>query len=115
MMVSVQELVQGVEDKMRVVVVPTSRGLQLQDWSSTSPHLEQQTERFSIITSKTVSMIYEKYKKIYVYYDLSCGHYVCKQLQLCPHLENNQSTPHPRPYYGSPSIFMGFNGLNLYI
>jgi hypothetical protein len=39
-MVSVQELVQGVEEKPRVVrelVVPASRGLQLQDWSSTSP------------------------------------------------------------------------------
>jgi hypothetical protein len=41
--VSMQELVQGVEDKLKVVrelVVPASRALQLQDWSSTSPHLE---------------------------------------------------------------------------
>jgi hypothetical protein len=42
-------------------------------------------------------MINEKYKQIYMYYDLSCDHYVCKQLQLCPHSENNQSTPHSRP------------------
>jgi hypothetical protein len=32
-----------------------------------------------------------------MYYDLSFGPYVCKQLQLCPHSENNQSKPHPRP------------------
>jgi hypothetical protein len=56
-MVSVQELVQGVEDKPRVVrelVVPASR---VQDWSSTSPHLDQQTERFSTISSKIVTRI----------------------------------------------------------
>jgi hypothetical protein len=40
-MVSLHKLVQGVEDKPRVVVVPALRGLQLQDWSSASPHLEQ--------------------------------------------------------------------------
>jgi hypothetical protein len=59
-MVSMQELVQEVEDKPRVVrelVVPALRGLQLQDWSSTSPHLEQQTERFSTIISKIVNRI----------------------------------------------------------
>jgi hypothetical protein len=98
--VSVQKLVQGVEDKpwvVRELVVPASRGLQWQDWSSTSPHLEHQIERFSTITSKTVNRIYEEYKQIFMYYDLSCGPYVCKQLQLCPHSENNQSTPHPRP------------------